>query len=84
VKGLDGLLRKQYNDNIHNEGLVVISASSNEDDPKNVVASGSDSGHDPAARPSLWLCFNVKDTKVKMSSYSIQSPKDGASGLKSC
>jgi hypothetical protein len=79
VNGLDGLLSRQCNGNVYDMGLVVMSASSNEDYAKNVVDYGSDS----AARPSSWLYFDFKDMKVKTSSYSKQSPEDGVSSLKS-
>jgi hypothetical protein len=76
------MLTRQCNGNVHDKGLVVISASSNEDNAKNLVDYGSDSGYESAVRPSSWLCFDFKDMNVKMSSDSIQSPEDGASGLK--
>jgi hypothetical protein len=71
--GLLSLLTELIVGNIHEQKVVIVSASSNDRTAKNVADYGSAFGYESAVSPNSWQCIDFKTATVKMSSYSIQS-----------
>jgi hypothetical protein len=69
--GLLALLTERAGANIHERGVVAITASSNTGTVKNVVDCGSVSGYESGTAPNLWLCIDFKEATIKMTSYSV-------------
>ena len=92
-KPLDGMiayLTRECGGNVHNKGVVNVTASSvltnNIEHPaKDAVDLGTDSQFETLNELNSWLCFDFKDRRIIPTSYSIRSynRESGCNHLKS-
>ena len=79
AKPLDGIiahLTRECGGNVHKKGLVQVIASSvfgTSDAPENTVDLGTDTRFSSNSRQNQWICYNFKDRRVSLTSYSIRS-----------
>ena len=85
-KKLDGIiasLTRQYGGNVHDKGIVNITAESSsyhDEPPKNVADLGTSSRYASEDKENQWICYDFKDRTVAPTSYSIMSQDSGHGG----
>jgi hypothetical protein len=76
---LDGIiasLTRRYGGNVHNQGIVTISASSllgKDHQGRNAADLNSDSLFCSRNKSDSWLCYDFKDRRVILTRYSMRS-----------
>lgn len=81
--GLDGIvahLTREGGGNVHDKGMVNVTASSVSGfPPKNAADLGTSSEYQSGEQKGTWLCYDFKDRRVIPASYSLRS-NNGRSG----
>jgi hypothetical protein len=79
-KSLDGIisyLTPKHGGNVHDKGIVTISAKSVDDDePKNfsfLADPTADSEFGSKNEPGQWVCWNFHEMRVRLTHYTIKS-----------
>ena len=82
-KPLDGIishLTQEIGGNVHDHGIVVVTASSiHSGQPKDIVDMGKSSMYTGDV-PNSWICYDFKDRRVIPTSYSIRSHSNPPGG----
>jgi hypothetical protein len=76
--GLISFLTQSHHGNVHDLGIVSVTASDvySDRNPKNVVdLESSLHCHTPDA-PNSWICYDLKDKRMNVSHYSLRSRSD--------
>ena len=80
ARPLDGIiahLTRECSGNVHQKGVVKVTASSSHSfmgaKPENVVDLGTDSILYSKDRPNSWICYDFRGRRVVPTSYSIRS-----------
>jgi hypothetical protein len=75
--GVIAYLTARYQGNVHDQGVVNITAyvdNKNPNyDPKNVADLGTDSIYDSGCVPNQWICFDFKTMEVAPTHYTVRS-----------
>ena len=68
-------LTRQYGGNVHDKGVVTITASSfvGCEEPRNAADIGTDSQFHSQNQPNSWICYDFKYRRVSLTSYSLRS-----------
>jgi hypothetical protein len=79
--GLDGIiafLTKEHGANVHNLGIVHVTASGSAfaDSPQNAVDLQHNGFHQSPDAPNQWLRYDFKNRRVKLTGYSIAAHTD--------
>lgn len=80
LEGLMHFLTKETGGNIHDNGTIEITSNSIENDrrhPKNLVDYEILSAYSSKKDTESIVCFDFKDKKIKLNSYSIRSSNNG-------
>ena len=76
LNGIIAELTRQCGGNVHEKGLVEVTASSvssNSYQAKNAVELGTDSFFQSNSEPTPWICYDFKRQRVTPTSYSIRT-----------
>ena len=76
LNGIIAQLTRQCGGNVHEKGLVEVTASSvssNSYQAKNAVELGTDSFFQSNSEPTSWICYDFKRQRVTPTSYSIRT-----------
>ena len=85
LEGVIAHLTRQYGGNVHDKGIVNVTASSvcNNDSSylqKHAVELGTGSRWRSNDEPHAWLCYDFKERSVIPTSYSVTSIPEGSGG----
>jgi hypothetical protein len=74
--GIISYLTEKHSGNVHDKGVVNVTASStySSSAAKYAVDLGSDNYWESDSQNNSWLCYDFKDCRVKPTHYTIQSP----------
>ena len=73
---LDGIiahLTRECGGNVHDEGIVNVTASSNTEYAKNVADLGANSYFYSQDEQNSWICYDFKERRVIPTSYSVRT-----------
>ena len=75
LEGIIAYLTREYGGNVHDKGIVNITASGVTDgrEPKNVANLGKDGDYCSKNEQNSWICYDFKDRRVIPRSYSIMT-----------
>jgi hypothetical protein len=75
LDGIISYLTREYGGNVHEVGIVEVSAKSHDPSlpPRNAVELQSESYFQSKDSPDQWLCYDFKNHRVKPSHYSIHA-----------
>lgn len=66
--------------NIHDNGTIEVTTSSNDSSSKNILDFNCNSCYEADDSDDEWICFDFKKRKVKITDYSIKSYQSGKDG----
>jgi hypothetical protein len=77
LHGIISYLTEKHSGNVHDKGVVNITASSvwSSYDAKHAADLGSDDYWESENEDNSWLCYDFKACRVKPTHYTIQSPR---------
>jgi hypothetical protein len=81
LNGIIHHLTAECGGNVHDRGIVAITADRPHDDSprwaaKNIADLEADSFFDCASSPNMWVCYDFKEMRVILTDYSIRSRFD--------
>lgn len=82
-KGIINYLNSKVKGNLHDKGIVEVASNSFYDNPKNLLDFTEDNCYQSGGKNDIYITYDFKNKKIKMTDYSIKAHKSGTHQLKS-